>query len=114
MTDCGVRRPRRRWFLLSGGMAAALHIAPLLAQQQQPAPQEPPHGIDMVDTAPIGGAIATPLPEAQRRKLKKLDIPELSGARQALGSQLIDGALPRPVIDYVSTDGKIRERISFF
>jgi hypothetical protein len=68
----------------------------------------------MVEPAPTDGAIATPLPEAQRRQLKKLDIPELSGARQALGSQLVDGALPRPVIDYVSTDGKVRERISFF
>ena len=68
----------------------------------------------MVDPAPIGGAIAAPLPESQRRKLKKLDLPELAGARQALGSQLIDGALPRPVIDFISTDAKVRERISFF
>jgi hypothetical protein len=90
-------------------MAAALHIGFLFAQQQTP-----PHGIDMVDTAPIGGAIATPLPESQRRKLKKLDLPELAGARQALGSQLIDGALPRPGSDYVSSDGKVRERISVF
>lgn len=94
---------------------AALFVsATLFAQQQPPAPQEPPHGLEMVEPAPADGAIATPLPEAQRRKLKKLDIPELSGARQALGSQLVDGALPRPVIDYVSTDGKVRERISFF
>ena len=84
-------------------------VAPLLAQQQPP-----PHGIDQVDPAPAGGAIATPLPEAQRRQMKKLDIPELVGARQALGSQLVDGALPRPIIDYVSADAKVRERISFF
>jgi hypothetical protein len=83
---------------------------PLSAQQQQ----QPPHGIDLVDPAPTGGAIAPPLPEKQRRQLKKLDIPELAGARQALGSQLIDGRLPRPLIDYVATDAKIIERISFF
>jgi hypothetical protein len=92
-----------------------LLAAPLLAQQQAPPPQqEPQHGIDLVDTAPIGGAIAAPLPESQRRKLKKLDLPELAGARQALGSQLVDGALPRPILDYVSVDANVRERISFF
>lgn len=93
-----------------------LAVAPLLAQQPpQPPPQpEAPHGIDMVDPAPDGGAIAAPLPESQRRKLKKLDLPELSGARQALGSQLIGGALPRPIIDYVSDDHNVHERISIF
>lgn len=88
-----------------------LAVPPLLAQQQ---PQQPPHGIEMVDPAPAGGAIAPPLPEKQRRQLKKLDLPELAGARQALGSQLIDGRLPRPMIDYVATDAKLVERISFF
>ncbi|HEV2722048.1 MAG TPA: hypothetical protein VG323_18655 [Thermoanaerobaculia bacterium] len=87
-----------------------LTVTPLLAQQQQ----VPPHGIEMVDPAPPDGAIAPPLPEAQRRKLKKYDIPELTGARQALGSQIVDGQLPRPLIDYVATDAKVRERISFF
>ena len=91
-----------------------LTVTPLFAQKEPPPTNEPPHGIEMVDPAPIGGAIAAPLPESQRRKLKKLDLPELAGARQALGSQLIDGALPRPVIDFISTDGKVRERISFF
>src|SRR4051812_16183566 len=91
-----------------------LAVAPLLAQQPPPPADEPPHGIEKVDPAPLGGAIAPPLPESQRRRLKKYDIPELSGARQALGSQLIDGALPRPIIDFISSDAKVRERISFF
>ena len=91
-----------------------LAVTPLLAQQQPPPAAEPPHGIEMVDPAPLGGAIAPPLPEAQKRKLKKYDIPELAGAHQALGSQLIVGALPRPIIDFVSTDAKVHERISFF
>jgi hypothetical protein len=89
-------------------------VTPLLAQQPPPPADEPPHGIEKVDPAPLGGAIAPPLPESQRRRLKKYDIPELSGARQALGSQLIDGALPRPIIDFISMDAKVRERISFF
>src|SRR2546423_254772 len=91
-----------------------LAVTPLLAQQPPPPAAEPPHGIEMVDSAPLGGAIAPPLPEAQKRKLKKYDIPELAGAHQALGSQLIGGALPRPIIDFVSTAAKVQERISFF
>src|SRR5436853_5352815 len=81
---------------------------PLLAQSP------PPHDIGNVDTAPIGGAISVPLPEAQRKQLKKYDIPELVGARQALGSQLIDGKLPRPIIDFTSVNAKVHERISLF
>src|ERR1043165_10207707 len=80
---------------LRGSLAAlglTLLAIPLSAQQQQ---QQPPHGIDLVDPAPNGGAIAPPLPEKQRRQLKKLDIPELAGARQALGSQLIAGRSTR-------------------
>jgi hypothetical protein len=91
-----------------------LAVTPLLAQLPPSPVAEPPHGIEMVDPAPLGGAIAPPLPEAQKRKLKKYDIPELAGAHQALGSQLIGGKLPRPIIDFVSIDAKVHERISFF
>src|ERR1051326_5532321 len=35
--------------------------APLFAQQPPPPTDEPPHGIEMVDPAPLGGAIAPPL-----------------------------------------------------
>src|SRR5438034_6135346 len=78
------RIPRRRGPLALLGVT--LLVTPLLAQQQPPPPvAEPPHGIEMVDSAPLGGAIAPPLPEAQKRKLKKYDIPELAGARQASG-----------------------------
>lgn len=72
------------------------------------------HSIEQVDPAPTDGAISTPLHERQRRTLKKYDLPELSGARQALGSQLIDGRLPKPLADYVSREGSIEQRISLF
>ena len=72
------------------------------------------HDITKVDTAPPGAVIATPLPEKQRRQMKKYDIPELVGAKQALGSQLIDGRLPKPIIDYVVVDHDIEQRISIF
>jgi hypothetical protein len=74
----------------------------------------PPHDITMVDPAPLGGAIAVPLPEAQRRRLQRYEIPELVGSRQALGSQLINGALPRPILDYIAQDTKIVQRLSIF
>jgi len=72
------------------------------------------HDISKVDPALPNSAIATPLPEEQRRMLKKYDIPDLAGAQQALGSQLIDGRLPRPKIDFLTRDGGIEQRVSLF
>src|SRR5215212_7275085 len=72
------------------------------------------HDITKVEPAPPGSAIATPLPQAQRRQLKKYDLPELAGAKQALGSQLIDGHLPRPLIDFIIQDRDIDQRLSLF
>ncbi len=98
------------------GMTLLVAAVPLLAQQQPtPPPAEPPpHDISMVDPAPLGGAIAVPLSEAQRKQLRKYDVPELAGSRQALGSQLVDGALPRPLIDYVARDSNVEQRLSIF
>lgn len=72
------------------------------------------HDISKVDPAPAGGAIAVPLPEEHRRKLKKYDIPDMAGAKQALGSQLIDGRLPKPLVDFISRDGIVEQRVSLF
>jgi hypothetical protein len=44
-----------------------LLAAPLAAQQ--PPPEPPSHDISMVDKVPLGSAMATPLPEAQRKQL---------------------------------------------
>jgi hypothetical protein len=89
-------------------IAVLAFASPLLAQQT------PPHDISKVDPAPLGGAIATPLPEAQRKQLMKYEIPELAGSRQALGSQLIDGVLPQPLIDYIAQDSNVQQRLSIF
>lgn len=94
-----------------------LTAAPLFAQTPppQPPPQEvPPHDITKVDVAPESGAIAVPLPEARRRQMERYDIPELVGSRQALGSQLIDGNLPKPLVDYISKEGIVEQRLSIF
>ena len=72
------------------------------------------HDISKVDPAPTNGAIATPMPEQHRRMLKKYDIPDLAGAQQALGSQLIDGRLPRPLIDFLAQEGAVQQRVSIF
>ena len=75
---------------------------------------EPGHDISKVDPAPLGGAMSVPLPEKHRRKLKRYEIPELTGSRQAIGSQLVNGDLPRPLLDYHVRDSAIDQRISFF
>ena len=103
-----------------------LAAAPLAAQSQppqtlpevrglEPAPPPPPtHDITQVDPAPLGGAIAIPLTERDRKKLKKYEIPELADCRQAIGSQRIDGRLPRPLVDYSMSTSAVYQRLSIF
>ena len=94
---------------------AALSLLALPALAQNPPPDPPPsHDISKVDPAPLGGAIATPLPESQARKLRKYDIEELTGSRQAIGSQLVDGRLPKPMLDYHVRSSALDQRLSFF
>jgi hypothetical protein len=85
---------------------------PLLAQTQTPDP--PPHDITKVDPAPLGGAIAVPIPEERSKQLRKYGLDELAGSRQAIGSQLIDGRLPRPLLDYSVHGGALDQRLSIF
>ena len=79
---------------------------PALAQQ--------PHDISQVDAVNPDAIIAIPLPPKSQRQMKKYESPELVGARQALGSQLIEGELPRPLLDYVTKSGLVEERLSMF
>lgn len=89
-------------------------IVTFSSSAQQTIDKEPSHDITKVDPAPLGGAMATPMPKNQERRMRKYEIPELTGAQQALGSQLIDGRLPKPLLDLIIDDGKIGQRISFF
>ncbi len=82
--------------------------------QTTPPPPEPPHDITKVDPAPVGGAIAIPLPQEREKELRKYGLDELAGSRQAIGSQLIDGRLPHPLVDYYVHDGPVDQRISLF
>lgn len=99
-------------------LLAILVAVPLLAQAPPPLPPppkpEPPHGIEGVDVVTADGAMATPLPVKEQKRLKKYDLPELVGSRQAIGSQLIDGRLPKPLVDYFEHMGELHERISIF
>lgn len=69
------------------------------------------HDITKVEPAPPDAAVATPGP---RKPMKKYDVPDLAGAIQAIGSQLIDGRLPKPLIDYVAVSDDVHQRISIF
>jgi len=94
-------------------IALCFSAIPLFAQSP---PADPPekHDISKVDPAPLGGAIATPLPESEARKLRKYNIEELAGSRQAIGSQLVDGHLPKPILDYHVRSSALDQRLSFF
>ncbi len=70
------------------------------------------HDISKVEPAPEGGAIATPIPT--NRGMRKYDIPDLAGAQQALGSQLLDGRLRKPLMDLLTREGAVEQRISVF
>jgi hypothetical protein len=95
-------------------IAILLPSSAALAQLPPPPHEDPPHDITMVDEAPMGGAIAVPITERTRRHLKKYEIPELVGSRQAIGSQLIDGRLPLPILDYRVQSNDIDQRLSIF
>jgi len=72
------------------------------------------HDITKVEPVPDEAAIATPMPDIRERRMKKYEIPELSGAEQALGSQLLDGRLRKPLIDFLTTEGSVTQRVSVF
>lgn len=70
------------------------------------------HDITHVDPATPGSVAATPIPT--RRRMKKYDIPDLAGAQQVIGSQLLDGRLRKPLVDFLSGERDIEERVSLF
>src|SRR3954469_9512981 len=91
---------------------AALLLATTQSQSPLPAPPPTPtHDITQVDAAPLGGAIAIPLPEREGKKLDKYDIPGLAGRRQAVGPTRIDGRLPHPFGEYSVTTADLYHRL---
>jgi hypothetical protein len=78
-----------------------------------PAASQQPRGISTVDPAAPGTAIAV-MPDDPGIDPRLLEIPELAGAQQAIGSQLVDGRLPRPLIDYRTESDSVTERLTLF
>jgi hypothetical protein len=72
------------------------------------------HDITQVEPVSPDTAIATPVPERQQKRLKKYDMPELTGAKQVIGPQLLDGRLRKPAIDFMTVEGNLEQRISIF
>lgn len=90
------------------------HTQPAQSEPAPPPDKPSTHDITKVDQVPTGGTIAVPFPDRGRRRMKRYEVPELSGARQALGSQLIDGELPAPLLDYIVRNAGVEQRISLF
>jgi hypothetical protein len=70
------------------------------------------HDITQVETASPESAIATPTPNT--RGWKRYDVPDLAGAQQAVGSQLLGGRLRKPLIDFIAGEGLVEQRVSIF
>jgi len=62
----------------------------------------------------LGTAISIPTPDEERLDTRNYNSAELNGAAPALGSQLIDGRLPKPILDYCSQTSSSLQRISIF
>jgi hypothetical protein len=70
------------------------------------------HDITQVETASPESAISTPTPST--RGWKKYDVPDLAGAQQAIGPQLLDGRLRKPLMDFLVSEGLVEQRVSIF
>ncbi|HEX2831615.1 MAG TPA: hypothetical protein VHW00_01295 [Thermoanaerobaculia bacterium] len=72
------------------------------------------HDITQVEPVAPDTAISTPIPDRQQKRLKSYEVPELAGAKQVIGPQLIDGRLRKPMIDFLTIEGRVEQRISIF
>ncbi len=61
-----------------------------------------------------GTAISVPTPRLGYFSRRKYELPDLAGATPATGSQLIDGRLPLPLIDYRCDVAGLRQRLTLF
>jgi hypothetical protein len=64
--------------------------------------------------AELGTAISIPKPPEDQVDETRYTSPELPDTRPAVGSQLVDGRLPRPRLDYAIITPKSLQRLSFF
>lgn len=94
--------PRRITQLALAAAVAAVAAASPTPAQNSPVPTE------------LGTAISIPTPDEDKLDTRNYNSAELNGAAPALGSQLIDGRLPRPLLDYGLKSSGSLQRISIF
>lgn len=64
--------------------------------------------------AELGSSISIPKPPEDEIDASKYESPELTDTRPAIGSQLVEGRLPRPLLDYSIVTSKSLQRLTFF
>lgn len=96
---------RLRTLALTAALAAVAAASSASTSSAQTAPRVPTE---------LGNAISIPTPDEGSIDTRKYNTAELNGAAPAIGSQLIDGRLPRPLLDYVVRASGATQRISFF
>jgi len=69
---------------------------------------------EYVPPAELGTAISIPKPNEDSIDESQYTSPELTETRAAVGSQLVDGRLPLPRLDYSIVTPKSLQRLSFF
>jgi len=90
---------------LAAAMLALATITPHLSAQTDEEYIPPPE---------LGSTISIPKPNEGEIDEAGYTSPELTDTRPAVGSQLVDGRLPRPVLDYSVVPPKSLQRLSFF
>ena len=96
---------RFKTFVLASAIAAAAAGSAATPGSAQTSPRVPTE---------LGNAISIPTPDEHRLDTRNYNTSELNGAAPAIGSQLIEGRLPKPILDYVSRSSSSMQRISFF
>lgn len=66
------------------------------------------------DSPPPGSVISLPNPDLPQLQLERYEIPDLAGATPVTGSMLVDGRLPRPLIDYGAKAPGILQSVTIF
>lgn len=62
----------------------------------------------------LGASISIPKPDEDAIDESRYSSPELTDTRAAVGSQLIEGRLPAPLLDYAIVTSKSSQRLTFF
>jgi hypothetical protein len=97
-----------KWILHAIPAAVALTFGlgalPLAAQVDE----------EYISPPELGASISIPKPDEREIDASRYPSPELTDTRPAIGSQLVDGRLPRALLDYSIVTQKSLQRLTFF